>query len=310
MSNDNKFLSQALIELSDAIEQLALALAQQNNEDNQTGIKKIAVITKKFRKIEKALQTDETEKPDLKTLIKQKHKKNWLQNYLSDRGIYIGRHVNNLLVDNKLFETAEYFADHYLNLEEFYQKLKRHQHLKKDFIMPTHKASIKYIRQWSEMLHKNKIIDAFAFADTYVDIDINQINEATYFINGYWLEILLRGEIARFFRHNISVIDSFDILAQVEIQRPDKKTSELDLLLMVNQKVYWFECKSGHIGSVYYNRFNKHRNLLNLNSRQAFLLVPEMNLNQAEYVFKETGMSLIYSTDIENQLKQIIQFNK
>ena len=108
-------------------------------------------------------------------------------------------------------------------------------------------------------------------------------------------------------RKNIDKISSFDIMAQVEVQTPDRKTSELDLLLMINEKIYWFECKSGQIGAKYYNLFKKHKKYLQLPELQSFLLVPEMNLNQAEAVKQRSGMTLLYATQLENQLnKQII----
>lgn len=296
-------LSQALFELSDAIEQLALSLAQQSNDDLETGIKKIAVVTKHFKKMQQDLQP-QPNAYDLKKRIKQKHQKNWLKNFLIKRQIISGVHLNHLRVDKQLLETARFLANHFIELEDFYRQLKRHQYLKKDFEMPTHKQSVKYIRQWSEMLHKNKIIDAFAFMEQNVDVDIKLIRQAMEFINGYWLEILLRGEIARFLRNNIDKIKAFDIMAQVQIQKPNTKTSELDLLLMLNEKVYWFECKSGHIGNKYYKRFKKHLKQLRIPTDNAFLIVPEMNMNQAEYVKKQTGMTLLYATDLPVQIRQ------
>ncbi len=294
-------LSQALLELSEAIEQLALALARQSNEDQKTGIKKIAVVTKQFKKMQQQLQPDATH---LKQLVKQKHKKHWLKNFLANRHVYSGQYLKHLRVDQKLLDTARFLAHHYLELENFYRQLKRHQHLKKDFEMLTNKQSLKYIRQWSEMLHKNKIIDAFALKGNNIDVDIKRIRQATEFINSYWLEILLRGEIARFLRTNINRIMSFDIMAQVQIQKPGGQTSELDLLLMLNEKVFWFECKSGHIGSKYYKLFKTHLKQLDIPYENAFLLVPEMHMNQAQYVKNQTGMSLLYATDLQTQLHQ------
>ena len=296
-------LSQALLELSDAIEQLALALAKQSNEDRETGIRKIAVVTKHFKKIQRQI-LEQSDAGELKLLIKQKHNIGWLKKFLAQRYIITGQHLNHLRVDHKLLEAARFLAQHYLELEDFYRQLKRHQYLKKDFEMLTNSQSLRYIRQWSEMLHKNKIIDAFALTGNNIDVDVNLIKQATAFINGYWLEILLRGEIARFLREHVHRIDSFDIMAQVRIQKNNTKTSELDVLLMLNEKVYWFECKSGHIGSKYYKRFKKHLDQLQIPPGNAFLLVPEMNMNQAEYVKKQTGMILLYATDLHTQLRQ------
>jgi len=297
---DTPALSQILLELSDAIEELALLLAKQKVIDREESVKKLHLLTRKIKK----LQTGDD---SVKDKIRKKYKKGFINDYLNNRKIYTGKHINNLKVDQKLYQIADYLVDHYISLEEFYKKLKHHQNIKRDFVAHTNKSSLAYIRKWSRMLHDNKIIDAFALLDQdKIDIDIAQVSNATNYINGRWLEIFLRAELAKFMRRNINKISSFDIMAQVEVQLPDRKTSELDLLLMINKKIYWFECKSGQIGSKYYKIFRKHKEYLQLPEAQSFLLVPEMNLNQAEAVKKRSGMTLLYATQIEQQLKQYL----
>ena len=297
---DTPALSQILLELSDAIEELALLLAKQKVTDREESVKKLHLLTRKIKK----LQTGDD---SLKDKIVKKYKKGFINNYLNIRKIYNGKHINNLKVDQKLYQIADYLVDHYIGLEEFYKKLKYHQNIKRDFVAHTNKSSLAYIRKWSRMLHDNKIIDTFALLDQdKIDVDIAQVANATNYINGRWLEIFLRAELAKFMRQNINEISSFDIMAQVEVQLPDRKTSELDLLLMINGKIYWFECKSGQIGSKYYKIFRKHKEYLQLPEAQSFLLVPEMNLNQAEAVKKRSGMTLLYATQIEQQLKQYL----
>ncbi len=296
-------LSQSLLELSDALELLAFAIAQQKKLDNQAGVKEISLIHKKITQATKNLKKNTTQ--SLITKIKSKHQKGFLQDWLHKKNIYTGKSKPTLKVDNKLAEIAEFLADHYNQLQDFYKQLKRNQNIKKDFVATSKKSSIKYIRKWCNMLHDNKIIDSFYFLDQQtLDIDIAQIHQATYFINGFWLEILLRREIAILLRKNIDKLQSFDILAQVELIKPDKNSSEIDLLIMINQNVYWFECKSGNIGK-YYKVFNHHRKLLQLNSTNSFLVVPAFQMHQAKAVIDKSGMSLLYATQLDNQLHKI-----
>ena len=302
MKNQEPTLAQALLNLSDAIEQLALILAKQKSTDSKEGIKKLSVITRKFQHLKKELKPNKK----VNSLIKQKHRKGYLRKYLAHRNIHTGNYLDSLLVDRKLFEAANYLADHYRHLEHFYKHLKRNQVLKKDLTHKSNSYNIKYIRKWSEILHKNKLIDGFeSYNDNRMQVDIAEIHKATKFINGYWLEVYLRSELSQLFRQNLNRIKSFDILAQVEVQMPDKKTSELDLLIMLNEKVYWFECKSGHIGSDYYKLFKKHRRYLGLPRSRSFLLVPDMNMHQAEATDKKAGMTLLYATGLPLQLEQI-----
>jgi hypothetical protein len=298
---DTPLLSQILLQLSDAIEELALLLAKQKVADKDESFKKLQLLTQKIKNLQNGNNTDDKDK------LKKKFRKGFIIEYLNKRNIYTGNHINNLHVDQKLYQIADYLVEHYIRLEEFYKTLKHYQNIKRDFITHTNKSAIGYIRNWSRMLHNNKIIDAFTELDRQkIDIDIASVSEATRFINGRWLEIFLRAELAQFMRQNLNKIQSFDIMAQVEVEMPDHKTSELDLLLMINEKIYWFECKSGQIGSRYYNLFKKHKKYLQLPEQQSFLLVPEMNLNQAEAVKQRSGMTLLYATQIEQQLKRYL----
>ena len=299
-------LSQALIELSDAIEQLAVLLAKQKTTENQIGIKELAVVTRRFKQLGKELS--KTQQTTRKT-IQEKQRKGHLIKFLAEKGIYAGNYIDSLLTDKHLYNAADYLADHYRQLENFYKQLKRSQILKKDLTLKANSIHIEYIKKWSEILHKNKLIDGYvSYNNNRMEIDIAEIHRATKFINGYWLEVFLRSEISQFFRKNLDKIQSFDILAQVEVQMPDKKTSELDLLIMLNEQVYWFECKSGRVGKEYYSLFKKHRKYMQLPRTRSFLLVPDMNLNQAEALDKKAGMTLLYATQLPFQLKKILKF--
>lgn len=300
----NQKISKSLIELSDAIEQLAMIIAEQNNTEKQEHVSQFNLVVDKFKK------TTEQIKPknkDNKEEILKKYKEGYLKKWLIDKRIYVGKNSNTLQVDKKLYTIADYLSDHYHHLKDFYTQLKKSQNVKKDFKTKTTKQSINYIRKWCNMLHRNKIIDSFQFLNNQlIDIDIAEIHKATYFINGYWLEIFLRNELAKTLRNNLDKIESFDILAQVEIMKPNHKSSEVDLLLMLNQKVYWFECKSGNIGANYYRLFADHQNRFELPFGQSFLLVPDMQMHQARIIKERCGMQTLYATQIEQQLNQYL----
>jgi len=299
-------LSQILLELSDAIEELALLLAKQKAIDNEVFIKQFSLLAKKHLTYSHDNTTEKTISP---ARIKSKHRKDYLRNWLKERKIFVGKAIDNLRVDEELYRVADFLTDHYRQLESFYKQLKRNQNIKKDFIARTNNSTIRYIRWWAEMLYKNKLIDSFDFLDkNQIDIDIAQIHKATYFINGYWLEILLRRELAKILRANFDKIHSFDVLTHVELVKPTRKSSELDLLLMLNNEVYWFECKSGDIGK-YYKVFDYHHRLLRINPEHSLLVVPMMKMHQAQAAMKNAGMTMLYATELDLQLPLILFSN-
>jgi hypothetical protein len=296
-------ISKSLHELSKAIEQLAEIITHEKESDN-TQAKDLSLLVDSFANSTKQLQL-KAKKQNSNNLI-NKHKKGYLEDWLQEKYIYTGRSIDQLRVDEKLFKVADFLADHYRQLREFYSELKRHQNFKEDFISYTDKSSFNYIKNWLKLLEENSIIESYhVLKRNKIDVDIAEIHKATLFISGNWLEILLRKEVALALYKHADKIYSFDILAQVQLIKPDKTNSELDLLLMINNKVFWFECKTGAIGS-YYKRFEQHRKLMGLDDEHSFLVVPEPHKHHNKIALQRSGMSTIYATDIEKQLSQIL----
>ncbi len=299
---NHKTISQTLLLLAEALEQLALIIAKEQGKDNLEEPKQWKVLSGK----PKQKEVSKTVFSDIKKTILKKHKKGFIKNWLLKKDISVGKGIENLKVDKKLYEVADYLADHYLELEDFYKKLKQHQGLKKDFVFRTSKRSVLYIRKWVIMLFQNKIIDAYKFLDNeHIDIDIKKIHHATWFIQGLWLEIFLRRELAQLMRENLSHINTFDILAQAQLVFPDGFSSEIDLLLMLNNKIFWFECKSGNIGT-HYKKFQRQKKLMKLPMKQSFLVMPDMDPNRDLAVKNQAYMTPLHADNIRNELKNYI----
>lgn len=298
--SQNKQLANSLTELSDAIRQLAEILQNQSNTDNQVHIKQFSLIVKRFSATTHQIQQPPNE-------IKAKHKKGFIQQWLGQKNMAMVDGNENLKADDYLFHAVDYLADHYLHLKEFYSQLKRHQSLKKNFTHQTTRQSIEYIQRWCNMLHQQNMIDSFNITNsTDIYVDIAEVHAAANFIYGYWLEVLLRKEVAVWFNNNLSNIESFDIVSQAYVLKPDKTKTELDLLIMVNGKVYWFECKSGDINR-YYKKFNEHRKTMQLGANNSFLVIPDKNGPISLEALKSSGMSTLSGTELEVQLPQFLK---
>jgi len=294
-------ISNSLHELSKAIEQLANIVTQEKELDNSQQVKQLSLLVDTFSKSTKQLKNNTPS-----SSLESKHKKGYLEDWLQSKNIYTGRSIDQLRVDDKLFKVADFLADHYRELRVFYAELKRHQNFKEDFISYPERDSFRYIKKWLKLLEENNIIESYHLLKrNKIDVDIAQIHNATLFISGNWLEILLRKEVALVLYKYADQIYSFDILAQVQLIKPNKSNSELDLLLMVNNEVFWFECKTGAIGS-YYKRFDKHRKLMGLDTEHSLLVVPERHKHHAKMALQRSGMRTIYATDIEKQLAKVL----
>lgn len=296
-------LSHSLHALAQALEQLATTLEQQQQHPDVVArdARALMAITQKIKS--GAATAAIKKEPDQH--IGARHQKDFLKKWLGQKKIMAVSIVNSLRADSYLYNLVDFLADHYHHLEAFYETLKKNQGIKKNFTFKTpSKQSLKYIRQWCSLLQQHEMIDEFTSSETEIFVDINEIHKATQFIYGYWLEILLRLEAGNVMRANIDKISSFDIAGSVHIIKPDGSGSELDLLVMLNQKVYWFECKSGIIQS-YYERFKQHRRLLQLPANQSFVVIPSGDGNVAIQTMKRSGMGTLFATDIATQLEEI-----
>ncbi|MBK7304088.1 MAG: hypothetical protein IPI90_12785 [Saprospiraceae bacterium] len=303
MESPNEQLSESLLELSDSLERLANTWLKQKEADMHVQVKEFSVLVNKFQKTVKGALPDQR---DEAAIIKAKHKKNFIISWLKAINVQAVDYANTLKAQTYLIDTADYLAHNFEHLKEFYTTLKYQQNLKRDFKFKTARSSLGYIKQWCTMLSKNKLLDKFSEdRSNNLEIEIAEIHDATMFIYGHWLEILLRSKLASLLHKNLDRLESFDLLSQVVILKPDGTNSELDLLLMINERVYWFECKSGVIKD-YFEKFKEHKNLLKLPQEQSFVVVPEKDPNIAIHVRKRSEMTCLNSTELELQLEQHI----
>ena len=300
-------LASSLHDLSEAIEQLAQIIAQQKDDDNDIHIQQFSLITKRFKESTQQLLL----KSDVASIKKPKnintlHKKGYIKNWLENNQIMVADGLDNLKADDYLYAAVDYLSDYYEYLLPFYKQLKSSQSVRKNFTHKTTKNSISYIQNWCKILQNLKLIDHYKIQNNEsVFIDIAEVHNATYFIYGYWLEVLLRREIAQTLHKNLQQIHSFDIISQVSIVKPNQQLTELDLIIMVNEKIYWFECKSGIINN-YFEKFAEHRKLMGLNEKNAFLLIPHKDANIALHTRRRSGMTALYGTELETKLSEIL----
>jgi len=287
---------QSLMELADSIDLLA---EQIKTMDALEATNEFMELHKEFEEI------TENYSLERKETWSKKYRKGYLKEWLRDRGLEPAQATEGLSSDRYLTKTAEYLADNFSKLEEFYKSLKNGQSVRRNFNFLDHGNAMAYISTWCQMLKNHEIIDYVIEKQNGFYVDIAEMKLATFFINGYWLELLLRSEIGDLIKNNGDKIDSFDILSGVEILKPDNSLTEFDLMLMVNEQVYWFECKSGDIGR-YYKLFNEHRKLIDLDYKNAVAVIPSPNVQIASNFRKRSQMQTFSATDLQAQLNRIL----
>lgn len=272
--------------LADAMDLLADCIEQQKFADIEAESRELAVLVQRLRQKSITDSKSAAGEPLLR-----KRRNGYLLEWLQQLGITVMDSQANLRADTYLHQAAEYLVNNFNFLHEFYKAFKYGQGQQKDFTFKTNAQSIRYIREWCKMLHDQKFIDRYEVrANGDLFIDVSSLHEAIVFINGFWLEIILRGRIANWLQKHKDRIDHFDVLSGVKIVKENGTPSELDLLLFLNGQVFWFECKSGHIGD-YYELFLEHRRMLSLEYHQCGMIITQPNSNIEQNAKKRAGMS-------------------
>lgn len=290
-------LHQAVKTLSEAIQQFEQLIVSQKTEEKEHQIKQFVVLASRFRQLSGTM---------LGNAAKEKYRKGWLRKWLANRNMLPAQAIDTLKGNQFVEQTALYLAENFYELEDFYQQLKYGQSQKRNFVFKTNKNALPYIKKWSELLKHQHFIDNFLERPDGIFIDIAELAEATNFIYGHWLEVLLRSKVAQYLRNSMDTITSFDVLSQVHILKPDNLHTELDLLVMINEKVYWFECKAGDIGD-YYQLFRTHQGMLGLTYMESVAVVPEPNVQIAKNFRKWSNMQTFDAIHLEEQLTRIFQ---
>jgi hypothetical protein len=234
-----------------------------------------------------------------------KYKKGYLRKWLKSKQIAMVKADDTLESDTFLIQTASYLAQNYQHLGEFLQKLKQGQSLKRNFTFRSSKTALPYVLKWCEYLKKHQLVDNSIDKSPEVYIDIAEVATATSFITGNWLEIVLRNTLSNVLKSNAELVDSYDVLSQIHIVKEDGKVSELDLLLMLNEKIYWFECKSGEIGE-YYKLFLLHKTRMSLDYEGSIVVIPNPNITVTATLKAKNDMQTFYATDLEEQLTNLL----
>lgn len=290
-------LQQAVKTLSEAIQQFEQLIVLQKTEEKEHQIKQFAVLASRFRQLSGTM---------LGNAAKDKYQKGWLRKWLTNRNMLPAQAIDTLKGNQFVEQTALYLAENFYELEDFYQQLKYGQSQRRNFVFKPNKNALPYIRKWSELLKQQRFIDSFVERTDGIFIDIAELADATSFIYGHWLEVLLRVKVANYLRTSIDNITSFDVLSQVHILKPNDQHTELDLLVMINEKVYWFECKAGDIGD-YYKLFKTHQGMLGLTYMQSAAVVPEPNVQLAKNFRQKSNMQCFNAIHIDEQLARFFQ---
>ena len=204
-----------------------------------------------------------------------------LQRYLSDRGIRVTYLPDESGLDPHLSEIASFLGKYLNYVQPFYSRLKTtlNEGQEVEFsLIGFQGREITHTLNFCRMLHEAGILGEFVYkrAPHYKIITrVDRTPKAINFLSGGWLEHYIRDKVLSILTLHPATHDTpFAFMKNPRILLPGDEDFEFDFLLMVGEKVFWIEAKTGEYLD-FMSKYARVSKLLGLKQNNAFLVLVE-----------------------------------
>lgn len=209
-----------------------------------------------------------------------------LEEWLKSRGIAVQKRpvAEGEEEREKVFSRlALFLGDRYSSLEKLYEKLKGSLATKRQFELSLAEASQEEIANSTQFC---TLLKQYAFLTSYYYKSEDRILRAKAstegfvqnFLTGGWLERYLKEKVAKALR---SKNLPHEIAVGYQVVLPGGEPMELDLLVSVRGRVFWFEAKTGEF-QAHIAKYSRIRKILGLRPQEAFLVLLGMEKARAK----------------------------
>ncbi|OON95213.1 MAG: hypothetical protein ATN36_08965 [Epulopiscium sp. Nele67-Bin005] len=165
-------------------------------------------------------------------------------------------------------------------------------------------------RSFGDQLLKSKVLSSYVYKKSpkcIIEAQLSKDGKYQNFITGGWLEIFVKHNILQILKH--AKITKYEIISNVDITLPSGEKTELDIVLHINQEIFWIECKTGGYQE-YISKYNQFIKNYNLNSQNCFLVTVETekeNLRKLSGGSKMNVVSVLNFYEIlENKILSLV----
>ena len=213
-----------------------------------------------------------------------------LQNYLEEREIRVVHLPDELGLDSRFAGIAAFLGKYLPYVQPFYSRLKTTLNEGEEVqfsLLGFQGRDVTHTLNFCKMLQDADLLSTFTYRRAphcTIVARINRTSAAINFLSGGWLEHYIRDRVTAILTTHPSTMDMpFAFMKNPRILLPGNEDFEFDFLMMVGDKVFWIEAKTGEYLE-YIGKYSRVSKLLGL-SRNSNLLVlvdvppPESNLS-------------------------------
>ncbi|MDM7324466.1 MAG: hypothetical protein P3W93_005630 [Thermus sp.] len=203
---------------------------------------------------------------------------------------------------------ALFLGDRYPSLEKLYERLKQSLSTKRQFELSLSEASQEEIAnstQFCTMLKQYALLTSYHYKSEERHIRAKASTEGWVqnFFTGGWLERYVAERLRKFLR---SKNLPHEVAVGYQVVLPNGDTMELDVLVRVGERFFWFEAKTGefqaHIG-----KYGGLRKVLGLSAKGSFLVLLGMDKARAKELSALHGLTVVNQANFLDVFQEVLE---
>lgn len=209
-----------------------------------------------------------------------------------------------------LTRLALFLGDRYPSLEKLYERLKQSLSTKRQFELSLSEASQEEIAnstQFCTMLKQYALLTSYHYKSEERRIRAKASTEGWVqnFLTGGWLERYVAERVRRFLR---SKNLPHEVAVGYQVALPNGDAMELDVLVRVGERVYWFETKTGDF-QAHIAKYAGLKKVLGLSARESFLVLLGMDKTRAKELSALHGLTVVNQANFLEAFQEALEGN-
>ncbi|GAB5602585.1 hypothetical protein FJNA_11100 [Thermus sp. FJN-A] len=234
-----------------------------------------------------------------------------LEEWLKGLGIQVVKKPQEEEEKEKVFtRLALFLGDRYPSLEKLYERLKQSLSTKRQFELSLSEASQEEIAnstQFCTMLKQYALLTSYHYKSEERRLRAKASTEGWVqnFLTGGWLERYVAEKVRKFLR---SKNLPHEVAVGYQVVLPNGEAMELDVLVRVGEKVYWFEAKTGDF-QAHIAKYAGLKKILGLTAKESFLVLLGMDKARAKELSALHGLTVVNQAGFLEVFQEVLEGN-
>ena len=251
------------------------------------------------------VEEDLLQTPPDSQLPETKKVSNTLISLLDEKGIETIKHYEPQESDRALDPIACYLRKHYSILKNLHRKIKASIANKTDFSFKLDnntQQETQICTQFCSDLYRASLLSEYYYDKRRKNIygTVQHRGDIIQFLTGGWFERAVLSQVKK----KLALCDNVEFLVNPHVKFANGDRFELDLLFLLDNQLFWIECKTGNHYNNCLSRYCEHRKKLGVSKEKAFLVGLELPDRDAENWTSLWSITVVNPDGLEEKLTE------